>query len=81
MESYHTSGRKSLDAYKEVQKIFKEVYHEELDESHPLVEDYIQTEFEKEQQITNIVSIFAFITILISTSRTHRHVNLLHTTA
>lgn len=55
-----------LDAYKEIQKIFKEVYHEELDESHPLVEDYIQTEFEKEQQITNIVSIFAFIAILIS---------------
>jgi len=53
-------------AYGEIQKLFKEVFHEELDESHPFVDRYIEKQFEEEIRVSNIVSIFAFIAILIS---------------
>lgn len=54
------------EAYGEIQKLFAEVFHEELDESHPFVDKYIEQQFEKELRTAHVVSLFSLIAILIS---------------
>ncbi len=55
-----------VDAYREVSRIYKEVFHEELDQRHPFVSEITQEDFEDEIRTSRIVSLFAFIAIVIS---------------
>lgn len=56
-----------IDALNEVKKVYKEVFREEMDDSRPLiVTDQIAEMFEKDIRTSKIVSLFAFIAIVIS---------------
>jgi putative ABC transport system permease protein len=54
------------EAYRQVQTVYKKVFDEDLDEDHPFLDQQIEHGFESETRISNIVSLFAFIAILIS---------------
>ena len=56
-----------VDALNEVKKVYKEVFREEIDTSRPVfVTDQIAEIFEKDIRTSKIVSLFAFIAIIIS---------------
>ena len=56
-----------VEAYAQIKKIYKEVFHEEVDESTPpFVDKQIEKRFEQELRTTKIVSLFASIAIIIS---------------
>ena len=55
-----------VNTYREIQRIYKEIYREDLVESHPYVDKQIEQAFEQDLKISRIVSVFAFIAILIS---------------
>ena len=56
-----------IDALNEVKKVYKEVFREEMDTSRPVfVTDQIAEIFEKDIRTSKIVSLFAFIAIIIS---------------
>ena len=52
--------------YKEIQRIYKEVFHEELNQAHPFVDKSIESVFESELRLSKIIALFAFIAIVIS---------------
>ena len=56
-----------MEAYARIKEIYKEVFHEEVDESTPpFVDKQIEKRFEQEIRTSKIVSLFAFIAIIIS---------------
>ena len=56
-----------VDALNEVKKVYKEVFKEEINDSRPMtVTDQIAEIFEKDIRTSKIVSLFAFIAIIIS---------------
>ena len=55
-----------VDAYAKIKDVYKEVFHEDIDESSsPFVDKYVQARFKQELRTTKIVSLFAFIAIII----------------
>ena len=56
-----------IEAYAKIKEVYKEVFHEDIDESgSPFVDKFVQTRFEQELRTTKIVSLFAVIAIIIS---------------
>lgn len=55
-----------VEAYQAIQRLYKEVYHEELDEAHPYVDSQIEADFERELRTARIVALFSFVAIIIS---------------
>ena len=56
-----------VEAYAKIKKLYKEVFHEEIDESTPpFIDKQIEKRFEQELRTTKIVSLFAVIAIIIS---------------
>ena len=56
-----------VEAYAEIKKVYKELFHEEVDEvSPPFIDKQVQVCFELERRITQIVTLFAFVAIVIS---------------
>ena len=56
-----------VEAYAKIKDVYKEVFHEDIDESaSPFVDKYVQARFKQELRTTKIVSLFAFIAIIIS---------------
>lgn len=56
-----------MEAYAKIKDVYKEVFHEDIDESaSPFVDKYVQARFKQELRTTKIVSLFAFIAIIIS---------------
>ena len=56
-----------VEAYAKIKDVYKEVFHEDIDESSsPFVDKYVQERFKQELRTTKIVSLFAFIAIIIS---------------
>lgn len=54
------------DAYKQVQDVYKAVFHEQLDVEHPFLDQQVQEAFEAQQRLAGIVMVFAIIAIVIS---------------
>lgn len=56
-----------IEAYAKIKEVYKEVFHEDIDESgSPFVDKFVQARFEQELRTTKIVSLFAVIAIIIS---------------
>ena len=56
-----------MDTYSQMKKLYKEIYHEDMDESLPnFVDKMIEYRFKEEIRTTKIVTIFAFVAIVIS---------------
>ena len=56
-----------IEAYAKIKDVYKEVFHEDIDESgSPFVDKFVQARFKQELRTTKIVSLFAFIAIIIS---------------
>ena len=56
-----------VEAYAKIRSIYKEVFHEEIsDPTPPFVDKQIEDVFQEEIRTTKIVSLFAFIAIIIS---------------
>lgn len=56
-----------VEAYAKIKDVYKEVFHEDIDESSsPFVDKFVQARFKQELRTTKIVSLFAFIAIIIS---------------
>ena len=56
-----------VEAYAKIREIYKEVFHEEIsDPTPPFVDKQIEDVFQEEIRTTKIVSLFAFIAIIIS---------------
>ena len=56
-----------VEAYAQIKKIYKDLFHEDVDESaSPFVDKYVQSRFEQERRTTQIVTLFAFVAIIIS---------------
>ena len=56
-----------MDTYNQMKKLYKEIYHEDMDESLPnFVDKTIEYRFKEEIRTTKMVSIFAFVAIIIS---------------
>ena len=56
-----------VDALNEIKRVYKEVFREEMDDSrHVIVTDQIAEIFEKDIRTSKIISLFAFIAIIIS---------------
>ena len=56
-----------VEAYAQIKKIYKDLFHEDVDESaSPFVDKYVQARFKQERRTTQIVSLFAFVAIIIS---------------
>ena len=56
-----------IEAYAKIKEVYKEVFHEDIDESgSPFVDKFVQARFEQELRTTKIVSLFAVIAIVIS---------------
>ncbi len=56
-----------IEAYAKIKDVYKEVFHEDIDESgSPFVDKFVQARFEQELRTTKIVSLFAVIAIIIS---------------
>uniref|UniRef100_A0AB33JAL7 ABC transporter permease n=1 Tax=Prevotella sp. GTC17259 TaxID=3236795 RepID=A0AB33JAL7_9BACT len=55
------------DSYRQIAALYKDVFHEDIDDSKPVfVDDQVKSRFEKEQRTASIISIFTGIAILIS---------------
>ena len=54
------------EAYRQIQKIYKDVFHIDLDSDHPFIDQQIQQAFDQQTRMSKIVSLFAGIAILIS---------------
>ena len=55
------------DAYAKIKKVYREVFHEDVEEeSDPFVDKQVEAYFEKEIRTTKIVSLFAVAAIIIS---------------
>ena len=55
------------DTYSQIKKLYKNIYHEDMDESQPgFVDKMIEFRFKEEIRTTKIVSLFAFVAIVIS---------------
>ncbi len=52
--------------YREIERIYKEVFHEDLNEPYPFVDKYIEQAFEENLRVSHIVLVFSFVAILIS---------------
>ena len=56
-----------VEAYAEIKKVYKDLFHEDVDETaSPFVEKRVQARFEQERRTTQIVTLFAFVAIVIS---------------
>ena len=56
-----------VEAYAQIKKIYKEVFHEDVDESAPpFVDKCVQSHFKQELRTTKTVSVFALVAIVIS---------------
>ena len=56
-----------VEAYTQIKDIYKEVYREDVDESTPpFIDKQIEQRFEQELRVSKIVSLFAFVAIIIS---------------
>ena len=56
-----------VEAYAKIKDVYKEVFHEDIDESSsPFVDKFVQARFKQDLRTTKIVSLFAFIAIIIS---------------
>lgn len=55
-----------VEAYKQVQKVYKDVYGEVLDEDKPYIEQKIENVFESQIRISNILMLFTGIAVVIS---------------
>lgn len=56
-----------VEAFAKIKDVYKEVFHEDIDESgSPFVDKFVQSRFEQELRTTKIVSLFAVIAIVIS---------------
>ncbi len=55
-----------VEAYREVQRVYREVFKEELDDERPFVDQQLQHIFDKEIRFSKIALLFAFIAIVIS---------------
>ena len=56
-----------VEAYAKIKDVYKEVFHEDIDESSsPFVDKFVQARFKQELRTTKIVSLFAVIAIIIS---------------
>lgn len=56
-----------IEAYAKIKEVYKDVFHEDIDESgSPFVDKFVQARFEQELRTTKIVSLFAVIAIIIS---------------
>lgn len=56
-----------MEAYAKIKDVYKEVFHEDIDESSsPFVDKFVQERFKQELRTTKIVSLFAVIAIIIS---------------
>lgn len=55
-----------IEAYQQVQSIYKKVFEEDIKDEHPFLDQQIEQNFERESRISNIISLFAFVAILIS---------------
>ena len=56
-----------VEAYATIRQIYKEVYREDVDESTPpFIDKQIEQRFEQELRVSKIVSLFAFVAIVIS---------------
>lgn len=56
-----------IEAYAKIKDIYKDVFHEEIDESSsPFVDKQIEEVFQEEIRTSKIVSLFAFVAIVIS---------------
>lgn len=61
----HVSGNAAA-AVKGVADIYRKVYHEEMDADHPFIYQSIENMFEQEIRVSRILTLFAFVAILIS---------------
>ena len=56
-----------VEAYAQIKEIYKSIFHEEINEEGlPLVDKQIEQQFDQEIRTSKIVSLFAFIAIIIS---------------
>ena len=56
-----------VEAYARIKEIYKDIFHEEINEDGlPLVDKQIEQKFDQEIRTSKIVSLFAFIAIIIS---------------
>lgn len=55
-----------VEAYEQVQKVYKNVYDETLNEDHPYTDQKIEYAFESQLRISKIITLFAGIAVLIS---------------
>ena len=56
-----------IEAYAKIKDVYKKMFHEDINESSsPFVDKFVQTRFKQELRTTKIVSLFAFIAIIIS---------------
>lgn len=55
-----------VEAYQQVQKVYKEVYDETLTEDNPYTDQKIENNFESQIRVSKIIMLFAAIAILIS---------------
>lgn len=54
------------DAYQQIQKTYKDIFHLDLDSDHPFIDQQIQQAFDQQTRMSKIISLFAGIAILIS---------------
>lgn len=54
------------EAYRQIQKTYKDVFHLDLDSDHPFIDQQIQQAFDQQTRMSKIISLFAGIAILIS---------------
>ena len=55
-----------VEAYQQVQQLFKRIFHEELDLDEPYLDQKIAAEYKSETRIATIVRLFALIAVVIS---------------
>lgn len=55
-----------VEAYHQVQRAYKKAFKMDLDEEHPYIDQLIEENFESMAQVSKIISLFAFIAVLIS---------------
>lgn len=55
-----------VEAYHQVQRAYKKAFNMDLDEEHPYIDQLIEENFESMAQVSKIISLFAFIAVLIS---------------
>ncbi|MCO6026469.1 ABC transporter permease [Prevotella cerevisiae] len=55
-----------VEAYRQIQKVYKDVFHLDLDSDHPFIDQQIEEAFDQQIRMSKIISLFAGIAILIS---------------